>query len=216
MLKSLTRTTPAPTTTYYCPLNVLRFYYYSLLSTTAISSQSENTFDMFQTSDSSPRTCYDWTSKADEIPPLWRQFGYFPLLFYKNQAASKKMEIMSNISHTIVFSFELYFAFFPLSFFFLPGLFLWAANSLVNSAQTVLSVQNEFGRKKSFHKGMSESFQYSVEQTTRGNLWCFQNSNVWQRKLGKFFVVLIRFNTFSCVAPIIIIDIIFPCQLLSK
>ena len=34
-------------------------YSYSLLSTTAISSQSENTFDMFQTSDSSPRTCYD-------------------------------------------------------------------------------------------------------------------------------------------------------------
>ena len=57
--------------------------------------------------------------------------------------------------------------------------------------------KTSLAEKKSFHKGMSESFQYSVEQTTRGNLWCFQNSNVWQRKLGKFFVVLISFNTFS-------------------
>lgn len=97
-------------------------------------------------------------------------------------------------------------------FFTLPGLFLWAANSLVNFVQTVGAKLTSLA-EKSFHKGMSESFQYSVEQTTRGNLWCFQNSNVWQKeKLGKFFVVLISFNTLSALLQLSL-DIIFHCQL---
>ena len=79
------------------------------------------------------------------MAPIWI---FSSVVLQKSSSLEENGNNVQYKSYYIVFSFELYFAFFPLSFFFLPGLFLWAANSLVNSAQTVLSVQNEFGRKK--------------------------------------------------------------------
>ena len=56
-------------------------------------------------------------------------------------------------------------------------------------------------RKKSFHKGMSQWFSDEFKthfkllrnclilRLTLGNLWCFQNSNVWQRNVAFFALI---------------------------
>ena len=55
--------------------------------------------------------------------------------------------------------------------------------------------------KKSFHKGMSQWFSDEFKthfkllrnclilRLTLGNLWCFQNSNVWQRNVAFFALI---------------------------
>ena len=135
------------------------------------------------------------------MAPIWI---FSSVVLQKSSSLEENGNNVQYKSYYIVFSFELYFAFFPLSFFLLTRSVFMSSKFTCQFCSNYRRCKTSLAEKKSFHKGMSESFQYSVEQTTRGNLWCFQNSNVWQRKLGKFFVVLISFNTFSCVAPIII------------